>query len=79
MLALASGALTSGLGYVIWYRALQGLAEATAASVQLSVPVLATLGGVVLLAEPVTPQLVYASAALLGGLALVIRAGQARK
>ena len=79
VLALASGALTSGLGYVIWYRALQGLAATTAASVQLSVPVLATLGGVVLLAEPVTPQLVYASAALLGGLALVIRAGQARK
>ncbi len=42
MLALASGALTSGLGYVIWYRALQGLAATTAASVQLSVPVLAT-------------------------------------
>ena len=44
VLALASGALTSGLGYVIWYRALQGLAATTAASVQLSVPVLATLG-----------------------------------
>jgi drug/metabolite transporter (DMT)-like permease len=72
--ALASGALTSGLGYVIWYRALQGLAATTAASVQLSVPVLATLGGVVLLAEPVTPQLVYASLALLGGLGLVILA-----
>ena len=77
--ALASGALTSGLGYVIWYRALQGLAATTAASVQLSVPVLATLGGVLLLAEPVTPQLVYASAALLGGLALVISAAQPGK
>jgi len=77
--ALASGALTSGLGYVIWYRALQGLAAITAASVQLSVPVLATLGGVLLLSEPVTPQLVYASAALLGGLGLVIRAGQRDK
>jgi drug/metabolite transporter (DMT)-like permease len=74
--ALASGALTSGLGYVIWYRALQGLAATTAASVQLSVPVLATLGGVLLLSEPVTPQLVYASVALLGGLGLVILAGQ---
>ena len=74
--ALASGALTSGLGYVIWYRALQGLAATTAASVQLSVPVLATLGGVVLLAEPVTPQLAYAAAALLGGLCLVILAGK---
>jgi drug/metabolite transporter (DMT)-like permease len=77
--ALASGALTSGLGYVIWYRALQGLTASTAASVQLSVPVLATLGGVVLLAEPVTPQLFYASAALLGGLGLVILAGQRGK
>ena len=77
--ALASGALTSGLGYVIWYRALQGLAATTAASVQLSVPVLATLGGVVLLAEPVTPQLVYAAAAILGGLGLVIVAGQRGK
>jgi drug/metabolite transporter (DMT)-like permease len=74
--ALASGALTSGLGYVIWYRALQGLAATTAASVQLSVPVLATLGGVLLLSEPVTPQLFYASAALLGGLGLVILAEQ---
>jgi len=43
------------------------------------VPVLATLGGVLLLAEPVTPQLVYASAALLGGLALVIFAAQPGK
>jgi drug/metabolite transporter (DMT)-like permease len=73
--ALASGALASGLGYVIWYRALQGLTATTAASVQLSVPVLATLGGVVLLSEPVTPQLFYASAAMLGGLGLVILAG----
>lgn len=77
--ALASGALTSGLGYVIWYRALQGLAATTAASVQLSVPVLATLGGVVLLAEPVTQQLVYAAAAILGGLGLVILVGQRDK
>ena len=77
--ALASGALTSGLGYVIWYRALQGLAATTAASVQLSVPVLATLGGVLLLSEPLTPQLLYASAALLGGLAMVIFAGRSAK
>ena len=77
--ALASGVLTSGLGYVVWYRALQGLAATTAATVQLSVPVLATLGGVLLLSEPVTPQLVYASAVLLGGLGLVIRAGQRDK
>jgi len=70
--ALASGALASGLGYVIWYRALQGLAATTAASVQLLVPVLATLGGVALLSEPMTARLLYAAAAILGGLALVI-------
>ena len=70
--AVASGALASGLGYVIWYRAVQGLSATTAASVQLSVPILATLGGVLLLSEPVTPQLFSASAAILGGLALVI-------
>ena len=74
--ALASGALTSGVGYVIWYSALQGLAATTAASVQLSVPVLATLGGVLLLSEPVTSQLIYASAALLGGLGVVKRTGR---
>ena len=70
--ALSSGALASGLGYVVWYRALQGLNATTAASVQLSVPVLATLGGVTLLSEPVTARLLYASVAILGGLALVI-------
>jgi len=77
--ALASGALASGLGYVIWYQALPGLNATTAASVQLSVPVLATLGGVVLLSEPLTARLLYASAAILGGLALVmIRKGATR-
>lgn len=70
--ALSSGALASGLGYVVWYSALQGLNATTAASVQLSVPVLAMLGGVILLSEPVTARLLYASIAILGGLALVI-------
>jgi len=75
--ALASGALASGLGYVIWYQALRGLNATTAASVQLCVPVLATLGGVVLLSEPLSWRLLYSSVAILGGLALVML-GKAR-
>jgi drug/metabolite transporter (DMT)-like permease len=73
-LAATSGAITSGLGYAAWYAALQGLAAATAATVQLSVPVLTAAAGVVLLSEPVTPRLVLASAAVLGGIAMVILA-----
>ncbi len=72
MLALASGAITSGLGYAIWYSALQGLRPATAATVQLSVPGIAALGGVLLLAEPLTWQLAGAFAAIIGGMAVVI-------
>jgi drug/metabolite transporter (DMT)-like permease len=75
--ALASGALASGLGYVIWYQALRGLNATTAASVQLCVPVLATLGGVLLLSEPLSWRLLYSSVAILGGLALVML-GKAR-
>ncbi len=71
-LAVASGALASGLGYAAWYRALPQLRAATAATVQLSVPVLTAVGGVVFLAEPVTLRLVVASAAILGGVALVV-------
>jgi drug/metabolite transporter (DMT)-like permease len=74
MYALASGALTSGLGYAIWYAALQNLRPATAATVQLSVPAIAALGGVLLLAEPFTWLLAGAFAAIIGGMALVILA-----
>ena len=70
--ALASGAVTSGLGYSIWYTALKGLKATSAATVQLSVPVLTALAGVVLLAEPLTPRLVLASTAVIGGIALVV-------
>ncbi|MCB1907531.1 MAG: DMT family transporter [Rhodocyclaceae bacterium] len=70
--ALASGALASGLGYAIWYTALRGLTATSAATVQLSVPVLAALGGIVFLGEPVTMRFALASAAVLGGIALVI-------
>lgn len=69
-LAVASGALASGLGYAVWYTALRRLSAARAATVQLSVPVIAALGGVVLLAEPITPRLAGAAVAVLGGIAL---------
>jgi drug/metabolite transporter (DMT)-like permease len=71
-LAIASGALTSGIGYVIWYAALRGLSAMRAATVQLSVPLIAALGGVALLSEAVTPRLLAACAAILGGIALVL-------
>ena len=71
--AVASGAVTSGIGYAIWYTALPGLKATHAATIQLSVPVIAALGGIVLLGEPLTLRLVLASIAILGGIALVIR------
>jgi drug/metabolite transporter (DMT)-like permease len=70
--AIISGAITSGLGYVIWYSALSGLRTTSAATVQLSVPVLAAAGGILLLGEPITLRYVFASVAVLGGIALVI-------
>lgn len=70
--AIASGALTSGLGYAIWYRALPQLRASTAATVQLSVPVITAVAGVVLLSEPLSMRLVLASVAVLGGVALVV-------
>ena len=72
-LALTSGAITSGMGYALWYSALRGLTAATAASVQLSVPAITALAGVALLSEPLTARLALASAAVLGGIALVIQ------
>lgn len=70
--AVASGALTSGIGYSIWYTALPALKAAKAATVQLSVPVIAALGGIIFLGEPLTLRLVLSSVAILGGIALVI-------
>jgi drug/metabolite transporter (DMT)-like permease len=70
--AVASGALASGLGYAIWYAALRGLKATTAATVQLSVPVIASLGGVLFLAESITFRLLVAAAAILGGIALIV-------
>lgn len=70
--AVASGALASGIGYAIWYTALPALKATHAATVQLSVPVIAALGGIVFLGEPITLRYVLASVAILGGIALVI-------
>ena len=70
--AVASGAVASGIGYAIWYAALKGLTGTAAATVQLSVPVIAAVGGVLLLSEAVTLRLVVASAATLGGVAMVL-------
>lgn len=71
-LAAASGAIASGLGYVIWYAALRRLTATRAATVQLTVPVFAAFGGVMLLSEPITPRLLLASIATLGGVAIVL-------
>ena len=70
--AVVSGALASGLGYAIWYQALPALKATHAATVQLSVPVIAALGGVLLIGEALTGTLVLASVTILGGIALVI-------
>ena len=67
-----SGALTSGMGYAIWYRVLPALKAASAATVQLSVPVITAAGGVVFIGEPLSLRLVLASVAILAGIALVI-------
>ncbi|MCK5572187.1 MAG: DMT family transporter, partial [Bacteroidetes bacterium] len=72
MLAALSGSLTSGIGYVVWYAALRGLTATRAAIVQLAVPVLAALGGVVFLSEEVTARLITAAAAILGGVGLTV-------
>ena len=72
--AVASGAVASGLGYAIWYSALPSLKAMAAATVQLSVPAIAAVGGVLFLDESLSLRLVLASVAILGGIALVILA-----
>lgn len=70
--AIASGAITSGLGYAIWYSVLPALTATSAATVQLTVPALAAVGGVIFISEPYTLRLGLASAAILGGVAIYI-------
>jgi len=74
--AVLSGALTSGVGYAIWYSALPGLRASQAATVQLSVPILAALGGSLLLNEALSLRLILSAMAVLGGIALVLGSRQ---
>jgi drug/metabolite transporter (DMT)-like permease len=76
MYAVMSGALASALGYVIWYRVLREMSAITASTVQLSAPVIAAVGGVILLDEMLTLNLLIASALILGGISLVLRRKQ---
>lgn len=70
--AALSGALTSGVGYVVWYAALKGHTPISGSAVQLTVPVIAAVGGLVLLGEPITVRLLVSSLAVLGGVSVVI-------
>lgn len=72
LLAIFSGAVTSGLGYVIWYRALAGLTNFQAALVQLSVPVIAAAGAILFLDEAMTMRFVISGSAVIGGIGLAI-------
>ena len=77
--AVVSGALASGLGYAVWYSALPGLRAANAATVQLSVPVIAALGAALFLDEAITLRLVLASIAVLGGITFVMNGRRPKK
>ena len=70
--AALSGSITSGVGYVLWYAALPRLTATRAATVQLAVPVLAALAGVVVLSEAISLRLVISSVAILGGVGLAV-------
>lgn len=71
-LATVSGAIASGIGYAIWYRVLTQIKASNAAIVQLCVPALATIGGVLLLAEPASLRLMLATLLTIGGIALFL-------
>jgi drug/metabolite transporter (DMT)-like permease len=79
VLALISGAVTSGMGYAIWYRALPGLTVTQAAVAQLSVPVIAALGAAALLGESIGARLIVSALAVLGGVAIVLSARARRR
>ncbi len=79
LLAILSGAISSGVGYVLWYASLPSLSRSAAAIVQLTVPVLAALFGVLFLSEDLTGRLVGAAAITLGGIALALAPGRAAR
>jgi len=72
LLAVLSGAIASGIGYAIWYSALRGLSTVQAAVVQLLVPVIAALGGVIFVSEAITLRLTVSAMLILGGILLVV-------
>ncbi len=72
ILAILSGALASGIGYMIWYSALKGLTATEAAVVQLLVPLIAAIGGIIFVSEVVTNRLIYSGFMILGGLLIVV-------
>ena len=71
-LAVLSGAVTSGLGYALWYRVLPQLQASVAAVAQLTVPVIAMAGGLLFLGEVLTLKAVMASALVLGGVTVSV-------
>ncbi len=72
MLAILSGAIASGIGYTVWYVALGGLSATEAAVVQLLVPVIAGVGGIVFVSETITVRLLMAAVLILGGILTVV-------
>lgn len=78
IMAIASGAISSAMGYALWYEVLKNLKSTQAAIVQLSVPVIAGIGGLILLNEPMTQRFVIASILILGGIAIAILAKSSR-
>jgi len=72
LLAMLSGGVASGIGYTIWYMALNGISATQAAAVQLLVPVIAAIGGVIFVSEPITFRLTISGAMILGGILLVV-------
>lgn len=72
ILAIMSGAVASGIGYTVWYIALRGLSATIAAVVQLAVPVIAAIGGIVFVSEPVTLRLIFSAVMILGGILIVV-------
>ena len=77
--AVASGALASGLGYIVWYGVLPSLSRTQAAFVQLSVPAIAAAGGIAIIGEPLTARLLIATAGIVGGIALALLAAERRR
>ncbi|MCR9078344.1 MAG: DMT family transporter [Hyphomonadaceae bacterium] len=72
LIAVVSGAITSGLGYVIWYQVVKQISASRAGIAQLTVPAIAAIGGVLFLSEPITLRFALSTAAILGGVGLAV-------